>query len=108
MTIVKNTLSHLQYHHLCTYITEHAIDGKIELKPGELAYRATQAMGFPVTRKKAANTAREIGIELRFNAPRSNGAHQAELDFDITDVMARLDDIDKKINAIMKCFEVAQ
>ena len=100
----------VQYLQIVNYLREHAVDGKINLRPGDVARRATAALGFEVQRPKITRTAREAGVELIFNEKRANGAAPTEeMDFQMMaydDLILRLDRMERKINMLMSHYSV--
>ena len=99
---MKNTLTHIQSHELCTYLENIAIEGKINLRPAEVAKQASRELGFEVSRPKVTRTAKALGVDLIFNIPRSNGAAGDEATLMVyDDLVERLTRMERKLNLIM-------
>lgn len=85
-------------------------DGVINLKQQGVAALASEELGFTVSPKQACTAAETVGVKLRKNVSRGNGAADSQIisidESTVDALFTRLDRMERKISVIMTKFNL--
>lgn len=103
----RNCLDHKKVADIKTYLQTHAVMGRIDMKPAELAEDMSKVLGFLVKPNQAAAKCKENKIGFKSNTPRGQKKPKPEKADSNTlgMILARLEGIDAAIFAIKEQME---